>query len=126
MHLVRFVGIAFLVAYRLGELPFAFAVPGGIGDILVAAGALVLLLNQDVRAGVLRPSTARIVRIWNAAGALDIVLVVATAGRLFIVDSGSTQALTHLPFSLLPTFFVPLIVCSHLLLFASTSRTAAR
>src|SRR5512143_81633 len=33
LHLTRFVGAYFLVLYGRGELPFAFAVPGGWGDI---------------------------------------------------------------------------------------------
>ena len=32
-HLVRFVGIYFLYLYSQGELPYNFAVVGGIGDI---------------------------------------------------------------------------------------------
>ena len=32
-HLTRFVGVWFLVLYSRGELPYAFAVPGGWGDI---------------------------------------------------------------------------------------------
>lgn len=31
LHLIRFVGVWFIVLYRRGELPFAFAVPGGLG-----------------------------------------------------------------------------------------------
>ena len=39
-HLVRFVGIYFLCLYVRHELPYAFAVWGGVGDIIVAALAL--------------------------------------------------------------------------------------
>src|SRR6478736_1361298 len=38
-HVVRFVGWYFLWLYRQGRLPYAFAVPGGIGDIIVAVFA---------------------------------------------------------------------------------------
>jgi hypothetical protein len=33
------------------------------------------------------------------------------------------RALTHLPLSLLPTFLVPLIIASHVVIFARLSRT---
>jgi large subunit ribosomal protein L14 len=36
LHVTRFVGIYLLVLYRRGQLPYDFAVPGGIGDIIVA------------------------------------------------------------------------------------------
>jgi hypothetical protein len=46
-------------------------------------------------------------------GLIDILFVVITAARLGLKDPDSIQALTTLPLSLLPTYFVPLIIASH-------------
>jgi len=110
-HVLRFVGIYFLVLYSRGELPYVFAVPGGWGDIAVATGALMLVLFvPDLAAR--RPW----VLAWNILGLLDIVFVVLTASRLALANPASMQLLLRLPLSLLPTFLVPLIIASHLLL----------
>lgn len=110
-HILRFVGIYFLVLYSRGELPYAFAVPGGWGDIAVATGALILvLLVPELGARRLW------VLGWNLLGLLDIIYVVLTASRLALADPASMEALLRLPLSLLPTFLVPLIIASHLLL----------
>jgi hypothetical protein len=112
LHLARFVGAYFLVLYRRGELPYAFAVPGGWGDILVASAALILLMWG--------PSTGsqrrRVYRVWNLFGLADILLVVATAARLGIADPESMRPLVRLPLSLLPTFLVPLVITSHVVI----------
>ena len=117
LHVLRFVGIYFLVLYGRGELPFAFAVPGGWGDIAIAAGAFVLVLFVSDLAG-----HRGWLLSWNALGLTDIVYVVATASRLAAADPTSMQALLRLPLSLLPTFLVPLIVASHILLFVRLRR----
>lgn len=111
-HLTRFVGSYFLVLHGRGELPYAFAVPGGWGDILVASLALLLLLSGP-------PETVQRLRayvFWNVLGLLDILFVVATAARLAFAAPASMEALLRLPLSLLPTFLVPLIITSHVLL----------
>jgi hypothetical protein len=111
-HLTRFVGASFLVLYRRGELPYDFAVPGGWGDILVASLALLLLVGGPPdTVGRLRAYVA-----WNVLGLLDILFVVATAARLGLAAPASMAALLRLPLSLLPTFLVPLIITSHVLL----------
>ena len=50
LHLTRFVGAYFLVLYGRGELPYSFAVSGGICDVVVASLAAVLLLTTSPHA----------------------------------------------------------------------------
>jgi hypothetical protein len=120
LHLTRFVGIYFLVLYyRDGALPYAFAVPGGWGDILVATLALALLAAA-------RPLEARrgLVGAWNVLGLIDILFVVGTATRLALANPASLRPLLHLPLSLLVTFLVPLIIASHVVVFWRLGRHA--
>ena len=118
LHLTRFVGVYFLVLYYGdGALPYAFAVPGGWGDILVATLALALLATaRDLATSRWR------VGLWNALGLLDLLFVVATATRLAAADPDSLSALLRLPLSLLPTFLVPLLLASHVVVFWRISR----
>ena len=109
VHLVRFVGFYFLWLYEHRQLPFAFAVLGGWGDIVVASLALVLL--------VLRPGSRAIYHVWNTLGLADILFVVSTATRLALADPASMAALLRFPLSLLPTFIVPLIIFTHVVIF---------
>jgi hypothetical protein len=123
IHLVRFVGAWFIALYRQGELPFAFAVPGGWGDILAAATAAALLLSAIPARTPLR---RHVLLAWNAVALLDILFVVATAARLYFADPAQLGPLTRLPLSLLPTYFVPLIILSHLRIFGWLRETRTR
>lgn len=109
-HVSRFVGIWFLVLYEKGRLPYDFAVKGGWGDIIVASLALGLMLIP-ANAG-LRIACSS----WNVLGLLDILFVVGTAVRLTVADKHSMDELRHVPMSLLPTFLVPLIIVTHLVI----------
>ena len=111
IHLVRFIGIYFLILSARDRLPAGFARPAGIGDIIVATGAVVFLVGPKSRS-LSAPS-----RIWNFFGFIDIVFVALTALRFGLQDWPSMAALRELPLSLLPTFFVPLIIASHVLIF---------
>ena len=112
IHLSRFVGAYFIWLYRRGELPFGFAVPAGIGDLVTAVLATALLLTA--------PTVSRrpwLLIAWNVVGLADILMVVARAALEGLSDPASMMALVRLPLSLLPTFLVPIIIASHLLLF---------
>jgi hypothetical protein len=121
LHLTRFVGVYFLYLYGQGRLPYAFAVPGGWGDIAVASLAAILLVAGPPRRGGRRSAYI----LWNVLGFADILFVVATAARLAIADPGSMAALLRLPLSLLPTFLVPLIIASHVVLGVRLARDRA-
>jgi len=111
LHVTRFVGIYFLLLYQRGELPYAFAVPGGWGDIAVATLALLVGLLPMAEA-----TRRHAIAIWNVVGLIDILLVVFTAARLGLEDIRQLRALTYLPLSLLPTFLVPLVIATHVMI----------
>jgi hypothetical protein len=116
-HASRFVGFYFLVLQSRGELPYAFAVPGGWGDIVVATTGLALAFVP--REAVWR---RKAYLAWNIFGLVDILFVIATAARLALAEPQSMSALLRLPLSLLPTYFVPLIIATHVVLFVRCSR----
>jgi hypothetical protein len=112
LHVTRFVGFYFLFLYHRGVLPRAFAIPAGFGDILVATMALPVALAPLAAAVRLRA-----IVIWNMVGLVDILLVVFTAVQLNLAAPLHMRAFTHLPLSLLPTFLVPIIIVTHIVIF---------
>ena len=122
VHVTRFVaGLAFLVFYGRGALPYAFAVPGGAGDMLVAVLAVPVVLLTDARATRRRG----LVLGWNVLGFADILMVVATAARIGAVEPAAMAALLRLPLVLLPAFLVPIIIATHVILFVRLRRATS-
>lgn len=118
-HLIRFVGWAFLVLVAKGILAPAF-VPIGWGDLVSAVGAIALL-------AVGAPDTRRAARwwlwfAWNAFGLADMVLLLVTGIRLATTAPEQFALFRQLPFGLLPTFAVPLIIATHVLVFVRLFR----
>lgn len=116
-HVTRFVGFYFLLLYQRGELPYAFAVPGGWGDIIVASLAVAVVflpLREELR--------HHVCFIWNTIGLVDILFVVVTAARIGFSHPWQLGALQILPLSVLPTFLVPLILATHVIIYVRLMR----
>lgn len=120
----RVIGGVFLLVLALGQLPAVFALPAGIGDVLIGLSApFVARRLRDGRAG--RGA------VWfTALGVLDLVVAVGIgflAGmgptRLLVV-SPATEALGLLPLVLIPTTAVPLALALHVLALPRVLRTA--
>lgn len=111
-HVTRlFAGAYFLLLCQRGQLPCGFARTAGWGDIVIAVLAVAVV-------GAMRTEFAKpILLTWNTLGLIDIVFVVFSALRFGLQDWQSMRALRELPLSLLPTFLVPLIIASHVLIF---------
>lgn len=120
VHVTRFVGIYFLALYQRGELPRAFAVSGGMSDIIIATGALIVAF-ASLETG----SRQRAIVIWNVMGFIAALISLFTLTRINLSDPTALSALTHLPLSFLPTMLVPLILTTHVIMFVRIARDAA-
>jgi hypothetical protein len=98
------------------------AAPGRwpVPAVATTAIAVFLFTRPDTRVG------WGAVLAWNIFGFLDILFVVATAARLGLADPHSMRALLQLPLSLLPTFLVPVIIATHVIIFARLRRSIIR
>jgi hypothetical protein len=123
-HVWRFVGLGFVIAWLSGALPAGFGIPEGFGDIIAAAGAVALL--PRIREGT---ATRGWLLAWNIFGLMDLVSAI-TMGVLFSegpagllhTATSNTALMVTFPVSLIPTFFVPLFLLVHALIFRRVAR----
>lgn len=116
LQVFRVEGLIFLTLYASGWLPGAFALPAGIGDLLVGLLAPVAAIAYARGA---RGSTA-LLWTWNVLGIADLVVAVSTG---FLTSPSPVQLLaldrpnlliTAFPLAMIPVFLVPLAVLLHL------------
>ena len=109
-HTLRVVGVLFLILMAQGQLPAAFALPAGLGDI--AIGVAAPFVARRLARGTGR---ARAVR-FNVLGILDLVVAAGIGFLLFglVEVTPSTEALRLLPLALIPTAPVPLALALHI------------
>lgn len=115
VNLWRVVGFMFIALYLQDQLPAQFALPAGIGDVLIGLAAPFVAYALWRRPAHRRPAI-----IFHALGLLDLVMAVAlgvlSAPGALQVFTGepTTQPMTALPEVLIPTFLVPLAVIIHI------------
>lgn len=111
-------GVVFLTLYALGILPGLFALPAGLGDMMIgftAPWAAAGLAGGRNRAGFIR---------WQSLGILDLVVAVSmgAAAGLLQPQGRPTTIMTMLPMSLIPTFLVPFFLILHIISIAQARR----
>lgn len=120
IHSLRLVGIAFVIAGLSQELAPQFGWLAGGGDMISALVSipLAIALYQKRYSKSLR---ARFI-VWNIFGLAGLFLSI-TLGLLYSLSAvgilsspvANTRALSFLPYSLIPTFYVPILILLHLL-----------
>jgi hypothetical protein len=118
VHVGRFIGFYFVWLYAQGRLPAEFAHRAGWGDVMAAAGALILLFWPE------GTGFKRALWLWNAIGLADLLVAVGTAGWLNLTRPGSMIELAGLPLSLVPLWGVPIYMTSHFVIFRRLGREA--
>jgi hypothetical protein len=119
VHVVRLLGVNFLLLHAGGRLPAPFAPAAGWGDILVGAVALPVAWLVARRANRWRAALT----LWNVIGLLDLVDAIAlgvlsSPGPLNLIHAtADSDLMSTLPWLLIPGFLVPLLVTMHLAIF---------
>src|SRR6266851_4248355 len=113
-QIYRLRGGVFLTRWVAGELPGVFALPAGVGDVLVGVLAVpvALLLQSGARSG------RAAARAWNVLGIVDLLVAIAigaltTSGRLAVATPNT--ATRSYPLVMIPAFAVPLSLILHAL-----------
>jgi hypothetical protein len=107
VHTWRIVGIAFLWGMTQGILDPAFAIPAGVGDILI--GVTAIPFAAFLWKGYSWSKYALVV--WSVLGIADLVNAVSL-GLITNPDFG-TSTMTTFPWILVPTVAVPLALVLH-------------
>jgi hypothetical protein len=113
LNLWRLVGVVFLVLMANGQMPALWALPAGIGDVIV--GAMAPWIARHVET----PQGRRRAVIFNLFGMADLVVAVGlgimtSPGPAQVFHTTPTSELaTRFPLALVPTFLVPLAWTLH-------------
>jgi hypothetical protein len=108
LHCFRFIGLAFLVPGVVSpDLPTAFARPAAYGNLITVILALVTLAALRSRLGI------PLVWAFNLVGTADLLNAFYQASQAGV---GSTPGLLGAAY-FIPTFVVPLLLCTHGLVF---------
>jgi hypothetical protein len=127
VQVYRALGFIFLVSWYLGTMPGLFALPAGIGDVIVGLTALptALRVSSGTEAG------RRAGMAWNVFGLVDLTVAITT-GFLTVPGPGLLPGLSHpnmelgtFPIVLIPAFMVPASIVLHALSLRQLRRLGA-
>jgi hypothetical protein len=125
MQLYRALGAVFLILYATDKMPGLFALPAGVGDVIVGLLAPVVALAYARDAS----RNAGLVAAWNVFGILDLVVAVTTGfitspSTLFSYEPPN-ELIAIFPLVLIPIYLVPLAILLHLASLAKLHRWLA-
>jgi hypothetical protein len=113
LNVWRLAGAIFLALMLAGQLPALWAIPAGVGDVLIGAAALPVAARLDA------PGGRRRAIVFNLLGVLDLVVAIGLGitvnpgpAQLFHTTPGA-ELLTRFPLALVPGFLVPLAFMVH-------------
>jgi hypothetical protein len=124
LNLWRLEGAVFLLLAVSGQVPLLWAIPAGVGDVLVGSTAFWVASRLDA------PGGKRLAVAFNVFGLVDLVVAV---GLGIATNPGPTQLFrttptselpTRFPLALVPTFLVPLAFGLHIVSLWQLSRAS--
>lgn len=117
IQIIRLMGFAFLMLLAQSQLPAVFALPAGVGDMLVGLEAIFVAPMYARRAD----NASRAALFFNLFGIADFVVALtigflaASTNFQLIHVNPTTDLIVYLPLVMVPTFGVPLFTMMHAL-----------
>ena len=117
MQAWRVIGGTFVFLWLIGDLPAAFAIPAGFGDVAVGIGAALIVTNVANQT----PGWQSNVRYLIFFGMLDFVAALATGVLtrqglpLYFEGAPSADIMQSLPMVFIPGFIVPGFIILHMI-----------
>jgi hypothetical protein len=116
LQVPRVMGFVFLVGWVLGEIPWQFAIPAGVGDVW--AGIAGWQAYKALERGSENASSL----VWraNIIGLADFAIAVLTGvltseGFLHVMALEDPNIINKFPLVLFPAFFVPIFLAAHVM-----------
>ena len=116
LNVWRLVGAVFLILMANGQTPALWALPAGIGDMVVGAMAPWIARHVDT------PEGRRRAVLFNLFGMADLVVAVGLGimtspgpAQVFQTAPPTSELATRFPLALVPTFLVPLAFTLHVI-----------
>jgi hypothetical protein len=115
-QIARLIGAIFLVRYFMGDMPGAFALPAGIGDVLIGLTAPIVAWLYTTRGDRVRGLAIA----WNILGILDLVNALVLGFLAFGLrvfpgpETSPAGQPTAFPLILIPGYGVPLMMLVHI------------
>jgi hypothetical protein len=106
-QILRIAGGIFVIEWGYHRLPALFALPAGLGDIIVGLAALAIVTGR----------TDRDLLAFHVAGMIDLVMAVtlgALLGMQVLATTPSFEPVMQMPLALIPTTAVPLALTLHI------------
>lgn len=115
LNLWRLVGAVFLMLMATGQVPALWAVPAGMGDVIVGAMAPWIARTLET------PQGRRRAIAFNLFGMADLIVAVGlgittSPGPAHVFDTTPTsELLTRFPLAIVPAFLVPIAFALHVI-----------
>jgi hypothetical protein len=128
LQVYRIFGGIFLVAWSRGGISGTFALPAGVGDVLV--GVLALPVAYLLHAGA--PAARGVAIAWNILGLVDFAIaigigILSAPGPLqVIIPDGPNAQIGTFPTVMIPAFAVPSSILLHVLSLRQLRRIGRR
>lgn len=116
VQVTRMMGVVFLALYARGLMPAEFAIPAGVGDVIVGTTAPIVATLLFFN----RPGAKKLAIIWNIVGFAELVLAIclgfltSPTPYQLLAPNNPNRFLFDFPLALIPTFAVPLSLLLHI------------